>query len=90
MRLSGASLLSRQNRFFTAANAERYREVVEQTLDYLVRELRLPEGGFASSQDADTLGEEGLTYVWAPEELAEIAPSMAIAVGLAMRKLGDA
>jgi uncharacterized protein YyaL (SSP411 family) len=51
---------------------QRYREVVEQTLDYLVRELRLPEGGFASAQDADTLGEEGLTYVWTPEELGAV------------------
>jgi hypothetical protein len=51
---------------------QRYRDVVEQTLDYLVRELRLPEGGFASAQDADTLGEEGLTYVWTPEELAAV------------------
>ena len=47
---------------------ERYREVVEQTLDYMVRELRLAEGGFASSQDADTDGVEGLTYSWAPGE----------------------
>jgi uncharacterized protein YyaL (SSP411 family) len=47
---------------------ERYREVAEQTLDYLVRELRLDEGGFASSQDADTDGVEGLTYSWAPGE----------------------
>jgi uncharacterized protein len=43
---------------------ERYREVAERTLDYLVRELRLPSGGFASSQDADTNGVEGLTYTW--------------------------
>jgi uncharacterized protein len=47
---------------------ERYREVAEQTLDYMLRELRLPEGGFASSQDADTDGVEGLTYTWAPGE----------------------
>jgi uncharacterized protein YyaL (SSP411 family) len=47
---------------------ERYREVAEQTLDYMVRELRLDEGGFASSQDADTDGVEGLTYSWAPGE----------------------
>ena len=47
---------------------ERYREVAERTLDYMVRELRLPEGGFASSQDADTEGVEGLTYTWAPGE----------------------
>ena len=47
---------------------ERYREVAEETLDYLVRELRLDDGGFASSQDADTEGVEGLTYTWAPGE----------------------
>jgi uncharacterized protein len=43
---------------------ERYRGVAEQTSDYLLRELRLPEGGFASAQDADTDGDEGLTYTW--------------------------
>jgi hypothetical protein len=47
---------------------ERYREIAEQTLDYMVRELRLPSGGFASSQDADTEGVEGLTYTWTGEE----------------------
>src|SRR5438046_1645598 len=35
---------------------ERYREVVEETVEYLLRDLRLPGGGFASSQDADTDG----------------------------------
>jgi uncharacterized protein YyaL (SSP411 family) len=44
---------------------ERHREVAEETLDYMLRELRLPEGGFASAQDADTEGVEGLTYTWA-------------------------
>jgi uncharacterized protein len=48
---------------------EGYRHVVEETLDYLVRELRLPAGGFASAQDADTGGVEGLTYTWTPEEI---------------------
>jgi uncharacterized protein YyaL (SSP411 family) len=48
---------------------ERYRRIVEETLDYLVRELRLPEGGFASAQDADTAGVEGLTYTWEPDEV---------------------
>jgi hypothetical protein len=51
---------------------QRYREVVEETLGYLVRELRLPEGGFASAQDADTLGEEGATYVWTIDELHSV------------------
>jgi uncharacterized protein YyaL (SSP411 family) len=47
---------------------DRYRVVAEQTLDYMLRELRLPSGGFASAQDADTDGVEGLTYTWTAEE----------------------
>jgi uncharacterized protein YyaL (SSP411 family) len=47
---------------------ERYRAVAEQTLEYLVRELRLESGGFASAQDADTDGVEGLTYTWTEDE----------------------
>ena len=47
---------------------ERYRVVAEQTLDYMLRELRLPSGGLASAQDADTDGVEGLTYTWTAEE----------------------
>jgi uncharacterized protein YyaL (SSP411 family) len=47
---------------------ERYRVVAEQTLDYMLRELRLPSGGLASSEDADTDGVEGLTYTWTEEE----------------------
>jgi uncharacterized protein len=54
----------------------RYREIVEETLDYVLRELAVEGGGFASSQDADTDGVEGLTYTWtenegAPAELLE-------------------
>ena len=47
---------------------ERYRKVAEETVDYMLRDLRLSDGGFASSQDADTEGVEGLTYTWAPGE----------------------
>jgi uncharacterized protein len=50
----------------------RYREIAEQTLEYMLRELSLPEGGFASAQDADTDGIEGLTFTWTPEELAAV------------------
>jgi uncharacterized protein YyaL (SSP411 family) len=48
---------------------ERYREVAEQTVEYMLRDLLLPEGGLASSQDADTNGVEGLTYTWTEEEI---------------------
>jgi uncharacterized protein YyaL (SSP411 family) len=47
---------------------ERYRRVCEETVEYMLRELLLPEGGFASAQDADTDGVEGLTFTWTEEE----------------------
>jgi uncharacterized protein YyaL (SSP411 family) len=45
-----------------------YRAIADRTLDYLERELALDGGGFASAQDADTDGVEGLTFTWAPGE----------------------
>jgi uncharacterized protein YyaL (SSP411 family) len=51
---------------------ERYRRVAEETLNYVLRELKLPEGGFASSQDADTDDVEGLTFTWTAEEIADV------------------
>jgi hypothetical protein len=50
----------------------RYREVAEDTLDYLLREMTVPEGGFAASQDADTGGHEGATYVWSAAEVRAV------------------
>ena len=47
---------------------ERYREIATETLDYMLRELALDEGGFASTEDADTDGVEGLTYTWTEED----------------------
>jgi uncharacterized protein YyaL (SSP411 family) len=47
---------------------ERYREIATETLDYMLRELGLEDGGFASAQDADTDGVEGLTYTWTEED----------------------
>ncbi len=46
----------------------RYRAIADRTLDYVLRELALDGGGFASAQDADTDGVEGLTFTWAPGE----------------------
>jgi hypothetical protein len=50
----------------------RYRRVTTETLDYVLRELRLPEGGLASAQDADTDGVEGLTFTWTDDELEAV------------------
>ncbi len=46
--------------------------VVRHTADFLVRDLRTAEGGFASALDADTQGEEGATYVWTPAQLHDV------------------
>jgi uncharacterized protein YyaL (SSP411 family) len=50
----------------------RYRAVATGTLDYMLRELRTPDGAFAASQDADTEGIEGLTFTWRAAEVAEV------------------
>jgi uncharacterized protein YyaL (SSP411 family) len=46
------------------------RRIAVDSADFLVRDLRTPEGGFASALDADTEGVEGKFYVWTPEQLA--------------------
>lgn len=50
----------------------RYAEIVEETLDYVLREMTHATGGFFASQDADSEGEEGKYYVWRLAELAAL------------------
>jgi hypothetical protein len=50
----------------------RFITVARSTLDYLLGDLRHPEGGFYSAEDADSEGVEGKFYVWSSEQLEEV------------------
>ena len=57
-----------------------YRQVLDETLEYVLRDLRHPSGGFYSAEDADSEGEEGKFYVWTPDEIRHAldgAPALA-------------
>ena len=45
------------------------RQVLDETIEYVLRDLRHPDGGFYSAEDADSEGEEGKFYVWTPDEI---------------------
>ena len=49
-----------------------YRRIAEETLDYVLRDMTSPEGGFYSAEDADSEGEEGKFYVWTPKEIGGV------------------
>jgi len=49
-----------------------YRRIIDETIDYVLREMTSPEGGFYSTQDADSEGEEGKFFVWTPTEIEAI------------------
>jgi uncharacterized protein YyaL (SSP411 family) len=72
MLYDNAQLARTYTQAWLVTRSPRYEEVARSTLDYLLREMRHPEGGFFSSQDADTEGVEGLTFVWSWDELVSL------------------
>ncbi len=57
---------------FQVTGEPRYRRIVEETIDYVLRDLRHPDGGFFSAEDADSEGIEGKFYVWSLDEIQTI------------------
>ena len=60
---------------YLATGRELYRRITEETLDYVLREMTGPHGGFFSATDADSEGEEGKYFVWTEEEIEAILGS---------------
>ncbi|MBW8827684.1 MAG: thioredoxin domain-containing protein, partial [Acidobacteria bacterium] len=57
---------------------DRYRQVVEETVGYVLRDLRSPGGGLCSAEDADSEGVEGKFYVWSFDEVHELGGDAAV------------
>jgi uncharacterized protein YyaL (SSP411 family) len=72
MLYDNALLLRIYAHWWRASGDDDARRVALETAEFLLRDLRTAQGGFASALDADTDGEEGLTYVWTPGELVEV------------------
>ena len=82
MLYDNALLLQLYTRAWQVTEAQRYRTVATETAEYLLREMQHPEGGFYSSQDADSEGVEGAFFTWSWAELVElVGEPLAMAFG---------
>ncbi|MCX8150740.1 MAG: thioredoxin domain-containing protein [Candidatus Bathyarchaeota archaeon] len=59
---------------YQVSGAEKFKLTAKETLDYVLRDLVSPEGGFYASEDADSEGEEGKFYLWTMEEIKKALP----------------
>lgn len=72
MLYDNAQLVSLYAEAYQASGIPLYKEIIEQTLAFISREMTSPEGAFYAALDADSEGEEGKFYVWTEAELRDI------------------
>lgn len=72
MLYDNALLVSLLSEAYKLTKKELYKETIEETLEWIEREMTSEEGGFYSALDADSEGEEGKFYVWDKKEIEEI------------------
>lgn len=72
MLYDNAQLIRLCNWAYAASGNELFRVRIEETIDWLLREMRVDGGAFAASLDADSDGEEGLFYTWSKDEIESV------------------
>jgi len=74
---------------FQATGKEEYSAIARETLEYVLRDMTAPEGGFYSAEDADSEGEEGRFYTWTRAEIREALPAQDARVAEAVFGIRD-